>query len=151
MPYSAYRDEADQDDLLLPRPGWECDISSDASLVYRNKAIVERDEFNTERDGLIRDSAILKPYAEWLIESVPSLKMDLLKAAMRSTGGQVIVAFSTLIPRLPGVDIYDLAEKQLPLMQSHARRTVDDPSLASFHKCYVKTAKEWEKVVNSRS
>ena len=36
MPFSPYRDEAHQDDLLVPRDDWECDISADAPLVYRD-------------------------------------------------------------------------------------------------------------------
>ncbi len=150
MPYSAYRDEKDQDELMIPRPGWECDISDEAPLVYRDKTIIDRRDFEAERDQLVGDAAILKPYAEWLLDSVPSLRTELHKVAGKPGGGRVLVAFSSLIPRLPKVDIYAFAEKQFPVMKAFAERTAGDPGLVDFHQRYVDSAAEWEKVVRGR-
>jgi Fe-S-cluster containining protein len=151
MPFSAYRDETDQADLLIPRTGWVCDTSSEAPLVYRDKKILDREDFEVERQRLVRDAAILKPYAEWLLDSVPSLDRELRKVAMKPSGGQVLVAFSTLIPRLPKVDIYTFAERQIPVMKAFAERTADDPVLADFHRRYADGAAEWERVTRGRS
>ena len=150
MPFSAYRDEKDQDDLMIPRSGWVCDTSDEAPVVYREKSIIGREDFALEREQLVRDAAILKPYAEWLLDSVPSLRMELQKLAMRPGGGRVVVAFSTLIPRLPKVDIYAFAEKQYPVMQDFAQRTAGDPTLADFHQRYVDCAAEWEQITRGR-
>lgn len=150
MPFSAYRDEADQDELMIPRSGWLCDTSDEAPVVYRDKEIVTLESFMVERDLLIKDAAILKPYAEWLMDSVPTLKMDIQKMATKPRGGKLIIAFSTLVPRLPKVDIYDLADKQLTLMKSYAKRTENDPALKDFHNHYTEAAVEWQIVVNSR-
>ena len=150
MPFTAYRDEKDQNDLMIPRSGWLCDTSDEAPIVYRDKNIVDRDDFEVERDQLVRDAMILKPYAEWLLDSVPSLRMELQKVATNPSGGRVLVAFSTLIPRLPKVDIYAFAEKQLPVMKDFAERTAGDPELADFHRRYVDSAAEWEKVARGR-
>jgi Fe-S-cluster containining protein len=151
MPFSAYRDEKDQDDLMIPRSGWVCDISDQAPLVYRDKTIIDRDDFEVEREQLVGDAAILKPYAEWLLDSAPSLRMELHKVAMKPAGGQVLVAFSTLIPRLPKVDIYAFAEKQFPVMKAFAETTAGDPGLAEFHQRYVDGAAEWEKITRGRT
>ena len=150
MPFSAYRDEKDQDDLMIPRSGWECDTSDEAPVVYRDKSIVDRQDFEAEREQLVRDAAILKPYAEWLFDSVPSLRPELLKAAMKPVGGRVLVAFSTLVPRLPKVDIYALARKQYPVMKAFAERTAGDPGLVDLHQWYVDSRAEWEKVARGR-
>ncbi|MDP6804723.1 MAG: YkgJ family cysteine cluster protein [Rhodospirillales bacterium] len=150
MPFSAYRDEKDQDDLMIPRSGWVCDTSDEAPVVYRDKRIIGREDFAGEREQLVRDAAILKPYAEWLLDSVPSLRMELQKLAMKPGGGRVVVAFSTLIPRLPKVDIYAFAEKQLPVMQDFAQRTARDPALADYHRRYVDCAAEWEQITRRR-
>ncbi len=150
MPFSAYLDEKDQEELLIPRAGWECDTSDEAPTVYRDKSIVDRTGFDDERRQLVRDATILKPYAEWLLDSVPSLNMDLQKVAMKPAGGRVLVAFSTLIPRLPKVDIYAIAEKQLPLMRTFAEKTAGDPQLADFHRQYSDGATEWGKIVSGR-
>lgn len=37
MLFFAYRDEAGLDNLLLPRPGWACNLFQDAPVVYRDK------------------------------------------------------------------------------------------------------------------
>ncbi len=151
MPFSAYRDEKDQDDLMIPRSGWVCDTTHQAPVVYRDKSIIDRQEFEVERAQLVRDAAILKPYAEWLLDSVPSLRMELHKVAMKPAGGQLLVAFSTLIPRLPKVDIFAFAEKQFPVMTAFAERTAGEAGLVDFHQRYVDSAAEWEKVARGRS
>ncbi len=150
MPYSAYRDEKDQDELMIPRSGWECDISDEAPLVYRDRTIIDRHDFEVERERLVGDAAILKPYAEWLLDSVPSLRMELHKVARKPGGGRVLVAFSSLIPRLPKVDIYAFAEKQFPVMKAFAERTAGDPGLVDFHQRYVDSAAEWGKIARGR-
>ena len=105
MPFTAYRDEQDQDDLMIPRPGWACDTSDEAPLAYRDKSIIDRQDFEAERERLVGDAAILKPYAEWLLDVSPPLRTSLHKIAKKPGGGQVLVAFSTLIPRLAKVDM----------------------------------------------
>ncbi|OFX14284.1 MAG: hypothetical protein A2516_07935 [Alphaproteobacteria bacterium RIFOXYD12_FULL_60_8] len=146
MPFNATRTEDDQDDLLLPRPGWTCDVSDTAPVVYRDKRLVERQDFDAERESLLRDARILKPYAAWLMDSVPSLRMEVQRVAMKPSGGRVLVSFATLIPRLPKVDIYAFAARQAPVMRAYAEKTAADPGLAEFHKRYAQGAAEWEKV-----
>ncbi|MBL6946991.1 MAG: YkgJ family cysteine cluster protein, partial [Rhodospirillales bacterium] len=107
-------------------------------------------DFDAERKHLLRDAAIMKPYAEWLLDSVPSLRMELQKVAMKPSGGQVVVSFSTLIPRLAKVDIYAFARKQFPVMSAFAKKTADDPALADFHQRYVDMAAEWKKVCSGK-
>ena len=51
MPFSAYRDEKDQGDLLLPRPAWLCDVSPNAPVVYRDKGILAREAFDARCCG----------------------------------------------------------------------------------------------------
>lgn len=146
MPFSASRDEGDQDDLLIPRAGWSCDTSPEAPVVYRNGKIVDREEFIREHDRLKADGDILKAYGQWLLESTPPLAMALQKTALRPTGGHVPVAFSTLIPRLPKVDIYDFADRQLPVMRVYAEKTAGHAELTAFHKRYVQGAGHLEKI-----
>ena len=150
MPFSAYRDEADQDDLLIPRPGWTCDTSDESPVVYRDKDIIVRDDFDAERDCLVHDAAILKPYGEWLLQSAPSLDMELRKIALKPRGGRGLVAFSTLIPTLPNGDLYAIAEKQFPVMTAFAARTADDPALSEYHQRYVEGAAEWKTALSVR-
>lgn len=150
MPFSAYRDAADQDDLMIPRAGWLCDTSDEAPLVYRDKALLEGAEFKLEKQRLLRDAVILKAYGDWLLDVQPALKKELYKVALKPSGGQVLVAFSSLIPRLPKVDIYHLAEQQLPVMTAYAEKTAGDPQLKEFHRRYTDGAADWQKVLSAR-
>ncbi len=150
MPFSAYRDESDQDDLLIPRPGWVCDTSETAPAVYRDRRILEPKDFDDERERLVRDAAILRPYGEWLLDSQPSLRMELQRIAMKPSGGRVIVSFATLIPRLPKVDIYDFAAKQAPVMRAFAGKTAGDAGLAEYHRRYSDGAGEWGRIAAQR-
>jgi len=150
MPFAAERDEADQQDLLTPKPGWKCDTSDAAPVVYRDKAITTREHFDRERRELLRDAAVLKPYAEWLLDAAPDLKAELTRVAMRPTGGRVVTGFSTLIPRLPQVDIYDFAARQLPVMRDFAEKVSGDGSLAEFHRQYETCVREWQGVAAAK-
>jgi len=150
MPFSAARSESDQRDLLIPRPGWRCDTSGEAPVVYRDRRVVERREFDNERRLLAGDAAVLRPYAEWLLDSVPTLAMELQKAAMKPAGGHVLVAFASLVPRLPKVDMHDLADKQFPVMRAWAEKTAGDGGLTDFHRRYSDAADEWEKIAATR-
>jgi len=147
MPLSGSRAESDQTDLLIPAPGWECDISAAAPVQYRDKKIVERTEFEAERTELLQDAEILRPFAELMLDSVPSLRMDLEKMASRPQGGHVIVNFSTLVPRLSNVDIYALAAQQLSVMEAFAALTQDNPDLKGEHQRYAACADEWRRML----
>jgi len=149
MPLSGSRAENDQVDLLRPKPGWDCDISAEAPLVYQDKKIVGREDFKAERQRLEADSNILKPFAQLMLDSVPSLRMDLQKVALRPKGGHIIVNFSTLIPRLADVDILDFAAKQQPVMQAFAQKTKGHADYSQDHKRYQACADAWQQVLES--
>ena len=150
MPFFPYREEADQTDLLIPRSGWLCDTSAEAPAVYRDKKIVERGDFDSERSALVNQAAILGPYADWLLESVPTLKEELVRVARKRTGGHVVVNFSTLLPRLPRVDVADFARRQFPVMTEFAAKTAGVPGLAEFHRRYRECADELENLLQQR-
>ena len=48
MPFSPYRKEQDQAGLRVPKARWLCDASSAGPVVYRDKKIIEREDFDSE-------------------------------------------------------------------------------------------------------
>ena len=150
MPFSPYREEGDQADLLIPRTGWLCDTSEMAPVVYRDKKIVDREDFDDEREELIRQASTLRAYGEWLLESAPSLTDELVRVAGKRTGGHVVVNFSTLLPHLPEVDVVDFAQKQFPVLTEFAAKTYRIPAFAEYHKLYHECAAEMESVLERR-
>ncbi len=151
MPLSGSRAEADQVDLLIPRPSWDCDISGDAPLVYQDKKIIVREHFQAERDQLMADALILKPFSELMLDAKPHLRMELEKIAQRAQGGHVILNFSTLIARLANVDIYAFAAKQLPVMKAFAERTAGNAETVDEHTHYSACAEDWQRLLDGAS
>jgi Fe-S-cluster containining protein len=151
MPFSPYQEEADQATLLVPRSGWACDVSETAPVVYRDKQIVDRGDFDRERDEVLAQATTLRAYATWLLEAKPVLQQELSKAALNPSGGHVVVAFSTLIPRLPQVNMFDFMRKQLPVMTDFAAKTAGISGLADYHKHYQDCAAEMRRMLRPRS
>jgi Fe-S-cluster containining protein len=123
MPFFAWRDEADQDQLLVPRPGWACDVSAAAPLVYEDKHIVTRDDFAAELAAIEADGPALRRYAEQVLPMTPGLPDGLIKLSAKPAGGDMVLGFSTLLKRLPGADKTAVAAQQAPVLTAWAERT----------------------------
>ncbi len=99
MPFSPYREESDQADLLVPKPGWLCDTTAAAPVVYRDKKIVSREDFDRERRALEDQAVPLRAYADRLMAN-PEVAAAVEKAAKNPRGGYVVLNFSAILPRL---------------------------------------------------
>ena len=93
MPFSPYRGEDQQDYLLVPRYGWQCDVSGAAEPVYRDGKTLDRANFDFEGAALARQAAIIQSSADWLLQSVPNLLAELIKVSKKRLGGHVVVSF----------------------------------------------------------
>lgn len=122
MPFFAWRDEADQSDLLNPRPGWTCDVSAQAPAVYDGGRILDRDAYDAERHALQDQAPVLRAYAERLLPMAPGLAQTLSGLAAKPMGGEVYLGFSTLLRRLGEVDKAAVARAQLPVLAQWAER-----------------------------
>lgn len=142
MPFFPYRDEADQAELLIPRPGWTCDTSEQAPVVYRDKGVVEREDFDRERSDLLEQAPTLRAYGEWLLGSVPAMTDNLARAALKPGGGHVAVGFASLLRRLADVDKAGIAEAQLIALAEYAAKV----NQADYRKNYDDWAWEMERL-----
>ncbi len=145
MPFSAYRQESDQGPLLQVRPGWLCDTSPAAPVVYRDKEIIGRADFDLEAQKLKEQAAILRPYADALISAAPNVAAGLESAARSAKGGTVVLNFTTVLPRLKDVDTAHFARQQLPVLRAFAERTQGKPELADYHQYYLQNIKGLER------
>lgn len=148
MPFFPYREERDQADLLVPRKGWACDVSATAPVVYRDKAIVEREDFDRERRDLLAQAPVLKAYADALVPTVPGLLNGLIQAAAKPIGGDVLLSFATLLPRLAGVDAAEVARRQLPVLADFAERTAD---LADYPQRYGEWSRDMARLARKKT
>jgi len=147
MPFFAYREENDQRDLLVPRPGWECDVTASAPAVYRAKQVLEREDFDHERTELLAQSPLLRNYADRLMSMVPSLPAALANAANKPGGGHVAVSFASLLRRLDGVDKSALAQAQHKVLTAFGERVEGQTALAEYARNYADWAWELERLL----
>ena len=147
MPFYPYRDESDQADLLVPRPGWLCETGEQHPVVYRDKHIVERADFDNERKDLVEQAPILRAYAERLMANAPNVKAAVEAAAKKPRGGTVMLNFSAILPRLDDLDIKAFAQAQLPVLKDFARKTENLAEAKDHHRYYTDTATAMERVL----
>ncbi|MBC7952825.1 MAG: YkgJ family cysteine cluster protein [Rhodospirillaceae bacterium] len=148
MPFFPYREERDQADLLVPRKGWDCDVSATAPVVYADRTITARDDFDRERRDLLAQAAVLKAYGDALVKTVPGLVDALVQAAAKPVGGDVLLSFATLLPRLDGVDAAALAQQQIPVLDDFAERTA---GLADYPQRYGEWRRDMARLARKKT
>jgi Fe-S-cluster containining protein len=136
MPFYPYREESEQADLLLPQQGWACDTSQAAAAVYRNKLIVDRADFNLERNELLQQAPIMQKYAEYMLKYSPWI-VENLAALLTKPGGNVITSLSSFMTAIKHLDAANLAAQQVPLLKRYAEMTAEIPALAEYHRNYA--------------
>lgn len=143
MPFYPYRDEQDQADLLRPRKGWACDTSAAAPVVYRNKHIVERADFDREHRELLEQAPAIRAYAGHVQKYMPWI-IENLDTAAQKPGGSVIGSLSSFLVANRQLDAAALAAQQLPVLRDYAARTSGIAELLEYQRHYVGWAKEME-------
>ncbi len=146
MPFFPYRDEADQSDLLVPRPGWACDTSPEAPVVYRDKAIIARTAFALEYGDLLEQAPVLRAYGEALVASAGPLVDTLAKVSLKPGGGHVALSFASLLRHLDTAGKAEIARAQMALLDEYANRVPDDAASAEYRRNYGDWAWEMERL-----
>jgi Fe-S-cluster containining protein len=149
MPFYPYREEKDQADLLVPGDGWACDISSAAPVVYRDKTIVDRGDFDRERKELLGQAPTMRTYANYVLKYMPWI-VDSLGSVQPKPGNGVVTSLSSFLTAVPELDAEDWARRQLPLLEDLAAKTAGVPELAEYHRNYAGWAKEMTYLAGSR-
>lgn len=144
MPFYPFREEQEQADLLVPRAGWLCDISAAAPVVYRDRAILDRGDFDRERAALERQAPMMRSYAAYVLKYTPWVLDALTTAAAKPAGASVFTSLSSFLTATRRADAAELARRQLPVLTDHAARTAGDPALAEHHRNYAGWAREME-------
>lgn len=142
MPFYPYRDERFQAELTNPRPGWECDTSTSAPLVYQEQKIVDREDFDRERQELLDEVPLLRRYADYMFKYSHSLPNNLMFSVGKTKAHQVVTSLSSFLTATQNTDARNIAQQQLPILKTYAEQTAGDPKLAFFHNNYVNWSKE---------
>jgi Fe-S-cluster containining protein len=147
MPFFPYAEDSEQAAHLVPRKGWECDVSAQAPVVLRDRTLIDRTDFDAERGELLRQAPILKAYASATLASVTGLMDKLGMIAAKPMGGDILLGLSTVLPHWPGIDAADIARRQTPVLAQFAALTDGDPALSDFHHRYRQWGREMDRVL----
>jgi len=142
MPFYPYRDEAFQAELLKPQPGWLCDTSSEAPMVFDQQRIIDHTDFDQEAQALQTQHRQIVRYAEYMLKYTPNLLNNLAKAAAKAKARQVETSLSSFLTALRHPDAKNIAEQQLPVLEHYLAQTAQQLNLAEFHQYYQTAAKE---------
>lgn len=142
MPFYPYRDERYQAELLTPRPGWACDTSTAAPVVFKDRQVVLRDDFDQERRDLLEQVPVLRRYADYMLKYSPALAGALLNASSTAKAGQMVTSLSSFLTATRNPEAKRIAQQQLPMLNDYAARTAGDARLAEFHKNYRNWSQE---------
>lgn len=138
MPFYPYREEADQNDLLTPRPGWKCDVSAAAPVVYRDRKIIEPADFLAEKAALAAQAAAVKAYAKHVLTYVPGVTEQLAKAAGGKFAGHVVMSWYLYLSRLKNDVAVPAARAQAETLTRFIALTEGRADLAEHHKNYLR-------------
>ena len=142
MPFYPYRDERDQAELLKPRPGWACDTSAAAPVVFKDRQIVERDDFDQERRELLEQVPVLRRYADYMLKYSPWLVGALTQASGQAKAGQLVTSLASFLTATRHAEAGRIARLQLPVLNDYAARTAGAERLAEFHRNYQNWSRE---------
>jgi len=126
MPFYPYREEDAQADLIVPQKDWLCDTSETAPLVYKDKKIIDREDFDHEHSELLKNAPLLDAYAQKMLKEYAPLMPVLMKAALNPKSGQrFAVRFSSFLLMNKDYDIVSFAKQQHPVLTHlHKRQLV---------------------------
>jgi Fe-S-cluster containining protein len=136
MPFYAYKDEDHQLDMLVPRSGWGCDTKETAPVVYRDRKIIDRVDFETERQALVEQTNALRRYADLLLKHSPVMLARIAKSSQSSPMGRVVVSFVSFLRYDRNQDLLDFARRQAPVLEDWERKTSGNPKLAEYNTYY---------------
>lgn len=142
MPFFPYVEEAEQAAQLVPRKGWNCNVSAAAPVVLRDRTILDRADFDAERAQLLRQAPLLKTYAAEQLAKLPGLLDKLGQVTARPLGGDVLLGFASLLPHWPEINTAEIARRQGPVLDSFATLTAEDSALTEFHHRYRQWGRE---------
>lgn len=149
MPFFPYLEEAEQAAQLVPRKGWDCDVSQTAPIVFRDRNVIDRTDFDVERNQLLTQAPILRAYAEAQLAGVPGLLDKLSMVASRPLGGDVLLGMATLLPHWPEVDATAFAQRQQAVLDDFAALTEADSALSDFSHRYRQWGREMARIAPS--
>jgi hypothetical protein len=138
LPNDAYavHEENYQANCLVTRKGWRCDTTEKAPVIYQNKRILDRTNFDNERNALLAQAPVFRTYATKLFQHNPALMARVTKAAQSPIPGRVVVNFSSVFRYNKQYDLRSFALMQQGIIEAWEQKTANLPILSDYHAYY---------------
>lgn len=143
MPFFPYREEPDQADLLIPREAWLCDTSESAPVVYRDRRIVERSDFDRERQCLLDQAPLIRTYVDYAMKYMPWVRDQLGPLSMKPDA-TLITSLSSFLTAHRQLDARAIATHQLAVLNRLAAQVIERPDWQDYHSQYTAWAREMD-------
>ena len=114
--------------MLIPRKTWLCETSPAAPTVYRNRTLVDQ-------------APVMQQYANYMFKYSPWV-IGSLAAMASNPAGSVATSLSSFLTATKQLDATEIARQQLPVFETFAAKTADNPELADYHRSYSGWANE---------
>lgn len=136
MPFYPYREEQFQHELLQPQKGWECDTSTAAPVVFSNGKVLQRYDFDRERNELEKQVPLIRQFASYQFKYNPMLPAALALEAAKSRPGQIVTSLSSFLIATRNPDSRAIAQLQQPVLAAYLEMTAGASELKDFHDQY---------------
>ncbi len=147
MPFDPRRAEDRQADLLVPRKGWSCVTGAEAPVVYRDRRVVERTDFENERQALLDQAGEVRTWTAKLLQRDASLAQRVTHAAQSPIQQRVVVTFFPFLRMGSPANLQDFARHQIKAVTLWAAKTANLPSCEPEHAYYTRVRAELEPFV----
>ncbi len=143
MPFFPYLEEKDQADLLTPRATWLCDTSESAPIVYRDRQIIDRADFDRERQSLLEQAPLIRTYVDYAMKYMPWV-LDRLGPMSLKPDATLITSLSSFLTAHRQLDVQAIAQRQLAVLGRFAAQAQGHKSWEDYHQQYTAWSKEMD-------
>lgn len=136
MPFYPYREERFQAELLKPRKDWECDVSDTAPVVFDGQHILQRNDFDQERQEIEAEHPKIQMFANHQFKYNPMLATVLAKEATKPHPGQIVSSLSSFIVGARIGNAKEIAQRQLQVLAEFIRQTDGREDVRKYNENY---------------
>jgi len=144
MPFTPYREERFQSELLKPRETWLCDISASAPIVYQDRQLLDRTDFDAERAGLLDEVPQMRRYVEYMLKYNPDIRNNLVKSSLSPKAGEVVTSLSSFLTATRQTNKAQIARQQIEVLQQYLEHTAGKSAYKTHHDYYTRSLAEMQ-------
>jgi hypothetical protein len=142
MPFYPYRDERFQHEVMRFKNEWSCETDPSAPLVYADGRVVDRKDFEAERQKILEEVPLMRRYAAYMFKYSPHIVRQLTVASAHPQAKHIVTSLSSFMTAIRYPHMKSIAEKQIPVLDRAITSCHNRPELGEFLRHYEVWRKE---------